>query len=52
MPPFREKNKIRILKMTLGSTQPLTEMSTRNIPGVKGDGSRKADLTDICEPSV
>jgi hypothetical protein len=23
--------------MTLGSTQPLTEMSTRNLPGVKGD---------------
>jgi hypothetical protein len=22
--------------MTLGSTQPLTEMSTRNLPGVKG----------------
>jgi hypothetical protein len=23
--------------MTLGSTQPLTEMNTRNLPGVKGD---------------
>jgi hypothetical protein len=25
--------------MALGSTQPLTEMSTRNLPGVKGDRS-------------
>jgi hypothetical protein len=35
--------------MTLGSTQPLTEMSTRNLPGVKrGWGVR---LT-TCEPTV
>jgi hypothetical protein len=39
--------------MALGSTQPLTEMSTRNIPGSKGRPARKADnLTAICEPTV
>jgi hypothetical protein len=39
--------------MTLGSTQSLTEMRTRNIPGVKGRPARKADnLTAICEPTV
>jgi hypothetical protein len=37
--------------MALGSTQPLTEMSTRNIPEGKGHPARKADsLTAICEP--
>jgi hypothetical protein len=37
--------------MTLGSTQPLTEMSTRNIPGGKGQSAGKADsLTANCEP--
>jgi hypothetical protein len=37
--------------MALGSTQPLTEMSTRNLSGVKGLPARKADnLTTICEP--
>jgi hypothetical protein len=37
--------------MALGSTQPITEMSTRNIPGGKGRPSRKADnLTAIFEP--
>jgi hypothetical protein len=36
--------------MVLGSTQPLTEMSTRNLPGDKGRPARKADkLTAICE---
>jgi hypothetical protein len=29
--------------MVLGSTQPLTEMSTRNLPGVKGRPARKID---------
>jgi hypothetical protein len=29
--------------MALGSTQPLTEMSTRNLPGGKGQPARKAD---------
>jgi hypothetical protein len=39
--------------MALGSTQPLTEMSIRNL--VKGDErpARKADnLTAICEPII
>jgi hypothetical protein len=37
--------------MDLGSTQSLTEMSTRNLPGGKGRPARKADnLTAICEP--
>jgi hypothetical protein len=39
--------------MALVSTQPLTEMSTRNPPGGKGLSRRKADnLTAICEPIV
>jgi hypothetical protein len=38
--------------MALGSTQPLTETSTRNLPGGKGRPARKADLTAICEPTV
>jgi hypothetical protein len=39
--------------MALGSTQPLTEMNTRNLPEGKGRPARKADnLTDICEPIV
>jgi hypothetical protein len=39
--------------MVLGSTQRLTEMSTRNLPGDKEPPSRKADnLTAICEPIV
>jgi hypothetical protein len=36
--------------MTLGSTQSLTEMSTRNLPGGKGRPASKADnLTAFCE---
>jgi hypothetical protein len=36
--------------MALGSTQPLTEMSTRNLPGGKELSARKADnFTAICE---
>jgi hypothetical protein len=36
--------------MALGSTQPLTEMSTRNLPLSKGRPTRQADnLTDIYE---
>jgi hypothetical protein len=36
--------------MALGTTQPLTEMSTRNVPGGKGRPVRGADnLTDVCE---
>jgi hypothetical protein len=39
--------------MALGSTQPLTEMSTRNLPAGKGRPAHKADnLTAICEPIV
>jgi hypothetical protein len=39
--------------MTLGSTQPLTEVSTRNLPGGKRRPARKAEnLTAICEPIV
>jgi hypothetical protein len=36
--------------MALVSTQPLTEMSARNLPGGKGRPARKADnVTAICE---
>jgi hypothetical protein len=39
--------------MALRSTQPLTEMSTRNLPGGKGRPARRADnRTAICEPIV
>jgi hypothetical protein len=35
--------------MDLGSTQPLTEKKTRNIPGGKGRLLLKADKLTICE---
>jgi hypothetical protein len=39
--------------MTMGSTQPLIDMSTRNFPGGKGRPADKADnLTSICESIV
>jgi hypothetical protein len=39
--------------MALGSTQPLTEMSTRNLPGGKGRPARKdGNLNAIYEPIV
>jgi hypothetical protein len=39
--------------MALGSTQPLTEMSTRNLPGGKGRLAHKADnLIANCESTV
>jgi hypothetical protein len=39
--------------MTVGSTQPLTEMSTKIVPVGKARPERKAgDLTVICEPTV
>jgi hypothetical protein len=39
--------------MSLVSTQPLTKMSTRNLPGNKELPARKADkLTAICKPIV
>jgi hypothetical protein len=44
---------IDLILPALGSTQLLTEMSTRNLPGVKGQPARKANnLTAICEPIV
>jgi hypothetical protein len=39
--------------MALGSTQPLSEINTRNFPGGKGRPVRKADNPfAICEPIV
>jgi hypothetical protein len=39
--------------MALGLTKPLTEMSTRNLPGGKGRPARKNEkLNAICEPNV
>jgi hypothetical protein len=39
--------------MALESTQGLTEMSTRNLPGRKGQPSLKTDnLNAICYPNV
>jgi hypothetical protein len=39
--------------MAVGSTQPLTEMSTRDLPGGKKRPARRADnLVTICEPNV
>jgi hypothetical protein len=39
--------------MALGSTKPLTEMSTRNLPGGKGRPARKTNnLTAICKQIV
>jgi hypothetical protein len=38
--------------IALGSNQPLTEMSTRNLPGGRVRPARKADVTAICEPIV
>jgi hypothetical protein len=42
-----------IRTMALGSTQPLTEMNTRNLPGGKGRPAHGADkLSATCEPIV
>jgi hypothetical protein len=39
--------------MAMGSTQPLTGMNTKNLPGGKGRQARKVDnLTAIYEPIV
>jgi hypothetical protein len=39
--------------MALGSTQPLTEISTRNLPGGKKWPARRTDnFAAICEPNV
>jgi hypothetical protein len=38
--------------MNLGSTEPLTEMSTRKLPGGRERPARKTDVTAICEAIV
>jgi hypothetical protein len=38
--------------MALGSTQPLTEMSTRNLPGGKGWPARTADILTTIRESI
>jgi hypothetical protein len=39
--------------MALGLTQPLTEMNTKKLSGIKGRSARKAeDLIAICDPIV
>jgi hypothetical protein len=39
--------------VALGSTQPLTEMSTWNLPGGKKRPARRSDnIAAICEPNV
>jgi hypothetical protein len=39
--------------MALGSTQPLTEMSTKNLPGGKQRPAPRADnLAAVCEPNA
>jgi hypothetical protein len=38
--------------MALGSTQPVTEMSTRNLPGGKKPARSADNLIAICEPIV
>jgi hypothetical protein len=39
--------------MALGSTQPLTEINIRNLPGSNGRPAGQADnLTAICQPIV
>jgi hypothetical protein len=41
------------LTMALGSTQPLREMSAKNLPGGKRRPARKADnVTAICKPII
>jgi hypothetical protein len=42
-----------ILPAALGSTEPLTEISTTNLPGCKGRPAHKANnLTAVCELTV
>jgi hypothetical protein len=38
--------------MALELTQPLTEMSTENLPGGKKQPAHKSDNLTICEPTV
>jgi hypothetical protein len=49
---FSNRPKPSSRTVALGSTQPLTEMSTRNLPGGKGRAVLEADLTAICESIV
>jgi hypothetical protein len=49
---FLNEPVLSVRTMTLGSTQILNEITTRNLPGGKGLPARKADLTAICEPTV
>jgi hypothetical protein len=49
----RLRVRIPLRSLALGSTQPLTEMSTRNLPEGKGRPARKANNPSaICEPIV
>jgi hypothetical protein len=59
--PVRVPDEVNVFNLTnpsrrimgLGSTQPLTEMSTRNLPGGKKRPARRADnLVAICELNV
>jgi hypothetical protein len=51
--PPKKKNPSSSAALPLGSTQPLTDMKTRNLPGGKERSARKADnLTTICEQIV
>jgi hypothetical protein len=39
--------------MAMGSSQPITEMSTKNLPGGEKRPARRADnLVAVCEPNV
>jgi hypothetical protein len=50
---FSKLPNISTRTVALGSTQPLTEMSTRNLLGGYGRPARKADkFIAICEPIV
>jgi hypothetical protein len=54
--PLRSMNSFSVYLiriMALGFTQPLKEMSTRNLLGIKARPARKAfNFTDICEAIV
>jgi hypothetical protein len=47
------KNNAVIIILAIGAAQPLTEISTRNLPGDKGRPARKANnLAAMYEPNV
>jgi hypothetical protein len=59
--PFRVPDEVDVFNlpnpssrtMTPGSTQPLTKMSTRNLPGGKKRPARRAEnLAAVCKPNV